>query len=86
MLNMIHKVHDGYHHKRRQAEVMSDLYFVEVSSGIYYVHKDRMGKFTKDYVGSRAVSDWMSMALVDVAIERIDGVIILNNSLSIKLD
>jgi hypothetical protein len=68
----------------RQAHVLSHFYFVEVSSGIYYVKKDRMDKFEQEYISPKHVANMMN-SLQPTAIERIDGTVIMNRHLFMKI-
>lgn len=71
--------HEG-HHTRMLAKTMATLYFIEVSSGIYFLEKDRKDTYANRsrYLGSKTVG--LAMQNYDkVAIERQDGNIVLNH-------
>lgn len=69
----------------RVAHNMASWHFTEISSGIYYVEKDRFDTYKENYVTSKKVAKAMSNFIQPASIKRLDGSLILNRPMISKL-
>lgn len=58
----------------------SNTYFIELSSGVYQVEKDKYGDFNRLFVGANSVVNNLNERN-KVAIKTLDGLYILNSNL-----
>jgi hypothetical protein len=79
----MYKISNTDYHSQRQAKELSVAYFVEASDGVYYVEKDRFGKYILDgrFVNALQVAGALNNHKFNkVAVERRDGTVVLNHN------